>query len=348
MERHGAWHYVDQTVDGRRLGVNRSSARTSCPPPLADPRSPISDRSYAPALAGSSGGRRPSAPSMPGARRRGGNRTEIHDPAHPRLATMSLTPGGTTCPPPWLRGKRLAAAAARLRLVPGARWPGFVSRLVARVPEIAMRQAYPDGDVSPGRIDPDFRERARRIAGSAWSPPGAASPVCSMGCWATFHVKRKGGCRRSDGYRHASSSRPIAPKMPLCGDSTSSPTFSNAAAARRPDSSTPLAWGLRPGRLPASRAHGGRPLLPPVPRCRRPARRRHGDRCPGRIPTSPCTPGRKFPASPWISTSAISARTTATGHVPCSPTPSATFDPQRVETREVTRGELAQPSTRRQ
>lgn len=167
MERHGAWHYVDQTVDGRRLGGELDHQLERLARLLADPRSPISDRSYAlPWLVHLVADAH--QPLHAGVRDdEGGNRTEIHDPAHPRLATMSLHAWWDDLPgPPWLRGKRLAAAAARLSalyqvpdgLDSSADW-------LRESREIAMRQAYPDGDVSPGRIDPDFRERARRIAG---------------------------------------------------------------------------------------------------------------------------------------------------------------------------------------
>jgi hypothetical protein len=166
MDRHGSWHYVDRSADGRPLGGDLDRQIDRLARQLADPATPATLRSYAlPWIVHLVADAH--QPLHAGVRDDdGGNRFEIHDPSHPRLPVMSLHAWWDDLPgPPWLRGKRLEAAAQRL--TEGHSLParqGSPADWIGESRALAASGAYPPAGDSPALLDEAFRDQARRIA----------------------------------------------------------------------------------------------------------------------------------------------------------------------------------------
>ena len=162
--RHRHWHYIDLDARGIASGDGELDRRLAqLIELLSNPRATENDKAYAlPWLIHLIGDIH--QPLHVGSRHdEGGNRYVINDPFNPRLPESNLHRWWDDRPaPPWLRGKYIERAVARLLArYPEATVQGNVALWKEESWRLAHTRAYPDGPT----ISAEFRDAADSIAG---------------------------------------------------------------------------------------------------------------------------------------------------------------------------------------
>ncbi len=176
MARHGRWHYVDQPLSGLAVAhagngeLPQRIARLSAT--LADGNSGIAARACAlPWLIHLVGDAHQPLHTVSrydeeGQGDEGGNRVWIDDPQRPRRRERTRHACWYDLPgPPWLRGERLDAAAARLGAAAGRPVsPATVGDWLQEGRRLAQTAVYEGLEGEVPTVTPAYQERAQRVA----------------------------------------------------------------------------------------------------------------------------------------------------------------------------------------